>query len=243
VRSSRVIVLPRGPADGERGRVPHFRDEPSSLLSNFGKQGQPLLRIPTRHNGQSMSRCYGAEHSELLHKLLVCCDPISATEVPVWVISGGSGLPARRQVHLNKRTLVPRTERATLMRKQRRASIIALRSGRPSCSQTPQLRLPPLRAGRSQGRPGEMAPASNARVAGTLFLMSARVKVPRAMAPNTQARAAAWNARRHDGQQNLCARPPLCRGRNGRPHQGTLPRVPSSSRAAPLTPALRPRYR
>jgi hypothetical protein len=35
----------------------------------------------------------------------------------LWVNSGGSGLPARRQVHLYKRTLVPRAERATLMRK------------------------------------------------------------------------------------------------------------------------------
>jgi hypothetical protein len=41
--------------------------------------------MPTRHNGRSTSRCYGAQHSELLHNLLVCCDPISTTEVPVWV--------------------------------------------------------------------------------------------------------------------------------------------------------------
>jgi hypothetical protein len=49
--------------------------------------------------------------------------------------------------------------------------------------------------------------------------MSATISAPRAMASSAQRRAAAWNARRHDGRQKRCARPPPCRTRNGRLHQ------------------------
>jgi hypothetical protein len=49
--------------------------------------------------------------------------------------------------------------------------------------------------------------------------MSAMVKLPIAMAFNTHERAAAWNARLHDGRQNRCRRPPLRRARNDRLHQ------------------------
>jgi hypothetical protein len=63
------------------------------------------------------------------------------------------------------------------------------------------------------------APMINARVAGGPFRMSATVKAPLAILSSTQDRPAAWNARRHDGRQNFCGQPPLCRAWNGRPHQ------------------------
>lgn len=63
-------------------------------------------------------------------------------------------------------------------------------------------------------------PRRNVRVAGAPFRTSSMVKLPSAMASSAQLRTAAWKARRQDSRQNRCARPPLCRGRNGRSHQG-----------------------
>jgi hypothetical protein len=60
-----------------------------------------------------------------------------------------------------------------------------------------------------------------ARLRACMLLRGASTgKVPASMAARTQARAAAWNSLRHNGEQNRCGLPPVVRGKNCRRHQG-----------------------
>jgi hypothetical protein len=61
-----------------------------------------------------------------------------------------------------------------------------------------------------------------ARLRACMLLRGASTgKVPASMAARTQARAAAWNSLRHNGEQNRCGLPPVVRGKNCRRTKGS----------------------
>jgi hypothetical protein len=71
----------------------------------------------------------------------------------------------------------------------------------------------------SGAMPGRPYPASRWYELACCLRSASTGKVPASMAARTQARAAAWNSFRHNGEQNRCGLPPVARGKNCRWHQ------------------------